>query len=220
LVTTSSIVAVTQVEHNAVASLASVSSITAAGTSIRLGAVSATGTSTLTLNAVLVKLGVVAAAGSSAIVATATVTHNAVAAIASVSSISSQTQVTHNAVAALNNVYSINAIGRVVAFFDYEGAGEVETSGAGEYGFQLHMEGDGRISVMGEATVTRFYGDRSKCDADEIRGISLLPNRHKDCFKSRSYNPERKKHIPKSLKGKAAILPAITVSRQNYFLPE
>jgi hypothetical protein len=220
LVGSSSVVSTATVKHNGTASLATVGSITAVGTAKRLVSAAVSGGSTATVNAVLVKLGVVQASGGASITAASLVTHKATTTLATVSSITANTKVTHNASAALVVGETLSAVGRVVAFFSYTGSGHVDTAGAAEYGYKLEMEGDGRISVMGEATVTRFYGDWSKCDENEIRGISLIPNKHKDCFRSRPFMPERRKHIPKSLKGTAAILPAITVSQQNYFLPE
>jgi hypothetical protein len=188
------------VKFNGVASVVGASAATCAGVSYRLVSASVVAASTITSVAV--------------------VEHNATASLSSVSTIQANTKVTHISAASMASVGGVTAVGRIVRFYFFTGSGGVETDGAAERSFELSINGDGLISVQGTATVTRFYGDWSKCDEDEIKGISLIPNKHKDCFRSRPFLPERKKYIPKSLKGTAAILPAITVSIQNYFLPE
>lgn len=209
-----------QLDYNSVATGGCVGNGTVNPSVTYISSASMAGASSVTCDGVSVRLVSANTIAQSTMTSVAVVEHNATASLSSVSAIQANTQVTHNSAASIASVGGVTAVGRIVRFYFFTGSGGVETNGAAERSFELSMNGDGLISVQGTATVTRFYGDWSKCDEDEIKGISLIPNKHKDCFRSRPFLPERKKYIPKSLKGTAAILPAITVSIQNYFLPE
>lgn len=80
-------------------------------------------------------------------------------------------------------------------------------------------ESNGGILITGQAVVSRFYENKSKCEENTFRCMNVYPNKFKDCFSPKLYYPERRKHIPKSLKGTPAIVAAITVCTQTFFLP-
>jgi hypothetical protein len=95
----------------------------------------------------------------------------------------------------------------------------VYVSGIVEEGVDFHHHiSTGAIVISGATETDQIYNDRV-CQPKAFGCVNPFPSPYKDCYTSRYYNPVRNRAIPKSLKGRGAFLPNITVCQQKPYLP-
>lgn len=107
---------------------------------------------------------------------------------------------------ALTGIESQEAFGDLTVYnnsFSYEASGGVRL---------------GAVPHTG-AVVSIAYNDVTSC-SNKLRCEKITPNRHFDCFSPGLFYPDRRKFMPKSMKGTVGVLPAITVCNQQLYLPK